>query len=116
MRRTLDGSGLTPRTRYHIELVFDEVVTNIIRHGHTDSAADIDACVELGPDDAVLTFEDGGEPFDPRQQPEPVHPRSLEDARPGGLGLMLVRKAARQITYERTPEQRNRLTVIIDVG
>jgi hypothetical protein len=29
---------------------------------------------------------------------------------------MLVRKAARQITYERTPEQRNRLTVIIDVG
>jgi serine/threonine-protein kinase RsbW len=114
VRRRLDGSGLPTRLRYNIELVFEEVVTNILRHntpaGH---GSDIEASLEIGSARAVLTFEDSGAPFDPRQQPDPAQPQSLDDAKAGGLGLLLVRKASERVDYERTPGQRNRLTVTL---
>ena len=40
---------------------------------------------------------------------------SLEGARPGGLGLLLTRKAARGLHYERV-DSRNRLTVQLARG
>src|SRR5262245_31955450 len=113
VRRTLDGTGLPARARYNIELVFDEIVTNIIRHAGVDSAATIDAEVELAPDEAILTFEDGGAPFDPWQHSESPLPHHPEDESVGGWGLMLVRKAAGRLDYRRTEQQRNRLTVAI---
>lgn len=113
LRRTLDGRGLSPRARYNIELIFDEIVTNIIRHAGVDPGATIEAEVELSPHEAILTFEDSGAPFDPRRHPEPAPLRSLEDARIGGFGLLLVQKAAARIDYQRTEQQRNRLTVTI---
>jgi anti-sigma regulatory factor (Ser/Thr protein kinase) len=112
VRRTLDASDLPARARYNLELVFDEIVANIIRHGGVAPAAEIEAEVELTAHEAILTFEDSGAPFDPRQHPEPA-PRDLDDTRVGGFGLMLVRKAAGHIDYQRTEQQRNRLTVRI---
>src|SRR5262245_51323625 len=102
IRRTLDASNLPARARYNVELIFDEIVANIIRHGGAAPAAEIEAEVELAAHEAILTFEDSGAPFDPREHPEPAPPRGLDDARVGGFGLMLVRKAAGHIDYERT--------------
>lgn len=114
VRRRLDDSGLPARLRYNIELVFEEVVTNIIRHSAVSSnGPNIEASLEIDADRTVLTFEDSGTPFDPRQQPEPKRPESLDVAEVGGLGLVLVRKASESIDYERTPGQRNRLTVTV---
>jgi anti-sigma regulatory factor (Ser/Thr protein kinase) len=113
IRRTLDASDLPARTRYNLELIFDEIVANIIRHAGVAPAAEIEAEVELAAHEAILTVEDGGAPFDPRQHPEPEPRRSLDDTRVGGFGLMLVRKAAGHIDYQRTEQQRNRLTVRI---
>ena len=113
VRRTLDASDLPARARYNLELIFDEIVANIIRHGGVAPAAEIEAEVELAAHEAILTVEDSGAPFDPRQHPEPVPRRGLDDPRVDGFGLMLVRKAAGHIDYQRTEQQRNRLTVRI---
>ena len=48
-----------------------------------------------------------------RARPDPIPARSLEEARIGGLGIMMVRRAARAIDYLRTPDERNRLIVTI---
>jgi hypothetical protein len=49
--------------------------------------------------------------FDPRGRSDPAPARSLEEAKIGGFGLMLVRHAASSLDYLRTTERRNRLTV-----
>jgi anti-sigma regulatory factor (Ser/Thr protein kinase) len=115
-RRLLDAHALGERARYNCELVFEEIVTNVIRHGYAD--ADANECfilvvLRVTPDAIVISFEDHGVPFDPRQVPvDAADPRAPGQAL-GGRGLLLVRKAARQIEYVRTAEGRNQLTVTI---
>jgi anti-sigma regulatory factor (Ser/Thr protein kinase) len=93
-------------------LVFEEIVTNIIRYGFDDSLAhEIKVAVLLKSAELTLTFDDDGRPFDPRCAPHPEPHRSLERAPIGGRGLLLVRKLTKHLDYERTPNGRNRLTV-----
>ena len=93
-------------------LVFEEIVTNIIRYGFDDSLAhEIQVAVLLKNAELTLTFDDDGRPFDPRSAPRPEPHRSLEKAPIGGRGLLLVRNLAKHLDYERTPNGRNRLTV-----
>jgi serine/threonine-protein kinase RsbW len=67
--------------------------------------------LETFDDSIVLTFEDNGVSFDPRNLHDPPPQKSLEEARIGGYGLMLVRHAASSIDYLCTVEGHNRLTV-----
>ena len=114
-RTVLDACGVTGGSRYNAELVFEEVVLNTIRHGYHNHGAGrvIDVSIACRPEAIVMTFEDDAPAFDPRERPDPVLPTSLDEAREGGLGLMLVRKLARDIQYERTSDRHNRLTVTI---
>jgi len=112
LRGALDAEQLGAAARYRAELVFEEIVTNIIRYG-AQRGRDLDVCVtlEVCPDEIVLTFEDDGTPFDPRVPSDPAPRKSLEDAKVGGFGLMLVRRSARSLDYLRTADGHNRLTV-----
>jgi anti-sigma regulatory factor (Ser/Thr protein kinase) len=95
-------------------LVFDEIVTNVIRYAYDDRGAHvIHVCVRIGGDDLTLVFEDDGKPFDPTSAPALVPAASLAQASIGGRGLMLVRAASRRIDYERTKNGHNKLTVIL---
>jgi len=112
LRHALDAAALDAGTRYNCELIFEEIVDNIVSHGAVGSRApDVHVTLEQRDDSIALTFDDDGVPFDPRGRPEPVPARSLEEARIGGFGLMLVHRAASALEYARTAEDRNRLTV-----
>jgi anti-sigma regulatory factor (Ser/Thr protein kinase) len=116
-RRALDACGVQGRARYNAELVFEEVVSNVIRHGHApEIELSLSLICEPAADAIVMTFEDAGPPFDPLAQPLPTLPKTLEEAPLGGLGLLLVRKASCRLHYERTPAQTNRLTVTISAA
>jgi serine/threonine-protein kinase RsbW len=112
VRAVLDDAGIRGRARGDAELVFEEVVTNVIRHG---AASHIEVSIASTGDALVLSFEDEGPPFDPLQHPQPVLPKTLDQANAGGLGLFLVRKVSAALRYERTPEARNRLIVTIKI-
>lgn len=113
LARILDSQHLPPAPRYHVELAFDEIAGNIVRHGLPSGA--IDVRIAFGDREVVLSFEDDGTPFDPRTYPPAVLPTSIDDARVGrgGLGLPLVRSISSAMTYGRTPQQRNQLTLVI---
>jgi anti-sigma regulatory factor (Ser/Thr protein kinase) len=111
LREVLAERRIEADPRYSVELAFEEIAGNIIRHGRP--TGDVNVEVGFRDDEIVLTFEDDGVPFDPRQQPAPPEPSSLEEAEIGGLGLMLVRKFTSRIEYERTGDERNRLTLAI---
>ena len=116
LRTILDGYPLQPRTRYWCELVFEEIVSNIIRHGYADSQEHrISTTVAIHGDRVELYFEDDGVAFDPRQ-PVPARAEAAPHSDCGGRGLLLVRSIAERIDYERTPQQRNHLRVTIAAG
>ncbi len=111
LRRLLDVERVDGRARSNVELAFEEIGTNIVRHGRPRS--DVEVTLLFSGGEVLLTFEDDGIAFDPLGHPDPDMPPSLELARIGGLGVFLVKKLAARIHYERTPQQRNRLTVAI---
>ena len=113
LRDFLDGVSLPAARRHQVELVFDEIAGNIVRHGRP--ATGIVVVVGLDGSDLVLTFDDDGTPFDPRtHEPQPLG-TDLANTRPGGLGLGLVRRFAARFEYELTPLRHNRLTVAIPI-
>jgi len=114
LRGALDGQALGAAPRYNVELVFEEIVANILRHGARDGhRLDVLVTLELGADSISLTFDDDGVPFDPRT---PAHPSRRSRRGQGGFGLLLVQRVAGSLTYLRTPEGRNRLTVTLPRG
>ena len=111
-RHALDAVRLDGATRYNAELVFEEVVANVVGHGAPDGhALEVRFTLEIRADSIILTFDDNGVPFDPRGRADPPPQKSLDEARIGGYGLMLVRHAASSLDYLRTPEGHNRLIV-----
>jgi serine/threonine-protein kinase RsbW len=101
----------TPKLVFSVELILEETLMNVIWHAHPDHAEHLIRLeMDVEAEDIVMRFEDDGVPFDPLQAPPPVAPSSIGDAVPGGLGLLLVRKCARAVTYERR-DGTNRLTV-----
>jgi signal transduction histidine kinase len=78
LHRLLDTKHLAAGPRYHVELVFEEIASNIVRHAFP--TGDVEVTIAFD-DEIVLTFEDDGVPFDPRKQRAPAMPESIEEAR-----------------------------------
>ena len=109
LQQALRRDGLDPATRYRVELMFEEIVTNIIRHGSPDGGPlAVRMSLDVGDEAIVLTFDDDGLPFDPR-----VHPRTPNALETSCFGLILIHHAATHLDYQRTAEQTNRLVVTL---
>jgi anti-sigma regulatory factor (Ser/Thr protein kinase) len=102
------------RTRYHLELVFEEIVGNIVRYGAPRGGElYIDVSIKIGADGIAIAVEDDGIPFDPCGRSNEALPATLAEAPDGGFGLRIVRHIASTMQYERTANQRNRLVVTL---
>ena len=66
--------------------------------------------VDADGDTAVLTFIDGGVPFDPLTRKAPDVTLSAEEREIGGLGIFLTRKLMDEVRYRRE-DGRNILTL-----
>jgi serine/threonine-protein kinase RsbW len=109
----LASHALGRHALYGVELVLEETLMNLIWHAFADDARHaIELTVRVKPDRIELRFEDDGVEFDPRHAGEPARPASLDEAAPGGLGLLLVRRFAASIDYERR-DGRNHLTITV---
>ncbi len=107
----------------NIQLVLDEVVINVIKHGYED-VGDADRHqihVRLSLDgNHVLTIEveDGARAYDPREAPLPEFELPLEQRRIGGLGVHIVKTIMDTMEYRREHD-RNILTMtkqLVDSG
>ncbi|KEF41381.1 MAG: hypothetical protein ER33_11715 [Cyanobium sp. CACIAM 14] len=89
-----------------LELCLNEVLANLIDHaGAGPSSPPVQLSLELADCGdralATLTICDAGEAFDPLSVSHGPLPRSLQEAEPGGLGLLLVRRFMDELGYER---------------
>ncbi|WP_048438751.1 ATP-binding protein [Caenimonas sp. SL110] len=109
----LNRSGVDSATVFKVELILEETFVNLAWHAFDDDLEhEVEIGIELDGSQLVIVISDDGVAFDPTQAPEPARPTSLHDAVPGGLGLILVRKFAQSVTYERR-DARNRLTICL---
>src|SRR5580698_3303107 len=77
LHRLLDEWQVAGQPRFNIELAFEEIAVNIVRHGLP--SADVEVVVDFDDSEVVLTFEDDGVPFDPLQHADPEVPTSIDD-------------------------------------
>lgn len=106
-----------------LEVLFEELVSNTIRHGFAKgSDQSIHVQVERGPAAITLAFEDDGQPFDPSQAEFLQGFTSAETARVGGLGIPLIVRLSSALHYEELDpanhagfRPRNRTTVSVAI-
>ena len=95
----LGNYGLDPMVINRIEVVLEEIVSNVVRHGQGADYVRIGARCEG--DEIFLTIEDNGTPFDPFVAAEPDRFTTVAEAQLGGQGIPLVKRLSRSAHYER---------------
>ncbi len=104
-----ERGALPAATRHDLMLVYDELASNVAKHARGASLLAVGARREGGRG-LLLVVEDDGAPYDPLGRPDPDVSLALADREPGGLGILLVRRLARSVSYRRR-RGRNRLEI-----
>jgi len=113
----LEPLGIFGRTMNRVEVVLEELVSNLVRHGKDVNLVTVAAGYRGGVVDLVI--EDDGDAFDPFAVAEPKPLTKLAEAPLGGLGIPLVRRLSASARYDRVgsgADARNRVSVRITNG
>ena len=91
---------------FQINLVLDELVTNVISYGYRDGAEHlIDLRMKLSGEELTIVMEDDGLPFNPLEQAAPQLDKPIAEKEVGGLGIFLVRKLMESVEYRREADK-----------
>ena len=97
-----DRHALPAKLRRKINLVFDELLNNIITYAYDDEDEHlIDVHIRISEARLTVTITDDGKPFNPFETQAPDTALSVEDRPLGGLGVHLVRNVMNRVGYER---------------
>ncbi|GAB4551360.1 MAG: hypothetical protein Tsb0013_13450 [Phycisphaerales bacterium] len=97
--------GFTDHDCGQIALAVDEALCNVIRHGY-DRRETEKIWLSIWPvthdekSGIRILIEDEAEQVDPEQ----IKPRDLDEIRPGGLGVYIIREVMDEARFERRPQ------------
>ncbi len=82
-------------------IAIDEIFGNIAHYAYTPETGMATVRVEIDDDplSVIVTFIDGGVPYNPLEEAEPDIPLSAEERSLGGLGIFMVKKSMDEMTY-----------------
>jgi serine/threonine-protein kinase RsbW len=107
------SASLNEHDVYAVQLAVDEACTNIIEHAyHGEGGGDIVCTCKVLRDGIKVVLCDRATPFCPETMPDPVLNAPLEEVKPRGLGMFLMRKMMDDVKFETSPRGGNRLTMI----
>ena len=97
----LEQSGVELAMQTRINVVIDEIFSNIVNYAYKDGQGDVTVSVEVSEDprSILLAFTDAGIPYDPLSAEEPDITLSAEDRKIGGLGIFIVKKIMDEISH-----------------
>ncbi len=111
----LEPRELQSKLVYAVNLILEEILMNIIKHGYKDEDShEIEVKIELEEDEVSLTVIDDGREFNPLTIPGPDRSKSAMDRLEEGLGLQFVRHMRNAMEYRRR-EDKNILSIWIFV-
>lgn len=95
-----ERAAMAEADRFALRLAAEELFANAVRHNPGgDGAVEMEGRVEDGRAILVLVDPDAAA-FDPRTLPEPRIHAPIEERRPGGLGIHLIRRLTDRIDYD----------------
>lgn len=113
LQEYLHDFAISERLMNRIEVVLEEVVSNVVRHGHGADRIALQAeCL-----DGVLhlAVSDNGPPFDPLAATGPAPFTTLGEATIGGQGIPLIKRLTQSAHYAHDGAF-NRLDLIFALG
>ena len=97
---------------FHVQLVLDELATNVINHGYGASGHSFQIKIESKPQAVRIELVDEAQAFDPLQDaPQPTTDASVEERQVGGLGVHIAKQLMDEMQYRRQ-NGKNRLTLV----
>jgi len=97
----LDQFKVSAKAQYFVSLAIEELATNWIKYGCLDRREyHMRFDLSLRNEKLILKAVDDGLAFNPLSVPAPSNSIPLEERDLGGLGILLLRKMADQISYE----------------
>lgn len=114
LNRICDSHEISDKTRFSLELVLEEAVTNVFNYAF-DKTEEHQFSLELNlsESDISIILQDNGIAFNPLQQQEPLQANSIEDAKIGGMGIHLIKSYTKLVDYFRK-EGTNNLLMVLD--
>lgn len=94
-REFLEGCGVGECDAQLLVLAIDEACTNIIRHAYEHDRKTVRIEMSMKDGQLRVTLRDYGKPCDPAK----IRSRELEDVRPGGVGVHIIRKVFDKAEY-----------------
>lgn len=97
----LEALDCPVKAQMQIDIAIDELFGNIAHYAYNPDVGEATVRVEVMEDplSVVITFIDGGVPYDPLTQADPDITLSAEERAIGGLGIFMVKKTMDEITY-----------------
>ena len=113
--QTIKDLNITREIVPKVELVLEEVFTNIIKYAYPTGEGDVEVqCARLNTDKLCFVIQDWGNPFNPLMKNNPDLSGDLFERRIGGLGIFLVRTMVDELDY-RYEEGKNILKLCITI-
>ena len=98
--------GLTEKSNCKINLVLEELFTNIVSYGYSDNSEhEIRFTITHENGNLTIQIEDDGIPFNPLGASDPDLECILEERTVGGLGIHLIKKLMDDVLYQRCGEK-----------
>lgn len=97
-----EENKLDGKTVFEINLILDELVTNIVSYAYDDNDIHmIDILLEQNNGIINIQTIDDGKEFNPLEKEEVKLDMSLDERKIGGLGIHIVKQKTDEISYER---------------
>ncbi len=113
----LEALDCPMKAQMQINIAIDELFGNIAHYAYNPDVGDATVRVEVQEDplSVIITFIDGGMPYDPLSSADPDTTLSAEERSFGGLGIFMVKKSMDEITY-RYEDGKNILSIRKKIG
>ncbi len=98
----LEQLGCSMRIQTAIDVAVEEIFVNISSYAYDSEGgvATIRMEVTDNPISIIISFIDGGTPYDPLAKPDPDRKIPVRERKKGGLGIYMVKKSMDNISYE----------------
>ena len=106
-------AGFDENSAMQIELAVDEASTNVIKHAYRyDPAHTVDIVVKTDAEKMEIVISDRGKGFDVNKIPAPDIAKKIAAAKPGGLGIHLMRSLMDEVHFFINPEKQNKVKLV----
>jgi len=95
-------NGIQQDSIYTVQLVLEEMISNVIKYAFKDSSAhEISLEISLEDKKLGIIVEDDGIGFNPLSVPEQKTDTPIQEREIGGLGIHLVKNMVQEMSYSR---------------